>query len=233
MGTGIVLLFWAVAGTVAAGLGSAVLGIATSILARGRTRLILLASLLPFASLFWAGAVFVFQACVNAAFLSRDCGIGETFSCPLPNGYQLHMIDVPDWAGIYPPTPSGHNSLLASGTPVVSNVRTMGIVGRHFFGGCSSRKHGSTSEVEPDSFFILDSMTGHCDIFSDFRHFDSQATKMGLLTRMEPVATVYAKYRPSWFDLFALLLLVALPVSGFIMLARAILRARRLPQPQS
>ena len=76
IGLGIVLLFWAVVGTVVAGIGAATLGCIVGLLTRGvtsgRRRVITAASLFPFVCLGWGGAVFVFQAVVNEALLHRD-----------------------------------------------------------------------------------------------------------------------------------------------------------------
>ena len=107
MGLGFVLLFWAVAGTVAAAAGAATLGITAELLTRGvangRRKVIIAACLFPFVCLGWGGAVFVFQAAVNEALLHRDLGLGDTWHAPLPNGYQIMMIDVTDQGWVYNP----------------------------------------------------------------------------------------------------------------------------------
>src|SRR5215472_11095917 len=107
MGLGIVLLFWAVIGTVVAAIGAAALGWATALLTRGvtkgRPKVIIAASLFPLLCLGWGGAVFVFQAVVNEGLLHRDLGLGDTWHAPLPNGYQILMIDVPDQGLVYNP----------------------------------------------------------------------------------------------------------------------------------
>ncbi len=98
MGLIFVLFFWAIVGGVLAALGAATLGGAAAILTRGVStsgrQVIRAARLFPFACLGWLGLVFVFQAVVNEGFLHRDLGIGDTWHAPLPNGYQVMMIDV-------------------------------------------------------------------------------------------------------------------------------------------
>lgn len=47
--------------------------------------------------------VFGFQAIVNEIVLHRDPGLGDTWHCPLPNGYALLMIDVMDHGWVYNP----------------------------------------------------------------------------------------------------------------------------------
>lgn len=97
MGLPIVLLMWLVVGLVVAGVGAVVLISIARVLTRrvtaGRRRIVVAAGLLPFICLGWEGCVFVVQAIVNEGFLRRDLGLGDTWHAPLPNGYQVMMID--------------------------------------------------------------------------------------------------------------------------------------------
>src|SRR5580692_4593570 len=107
MGIGIVLLLWAVVGTVVAAIGAVTLGWITAVLTRrianNRRKVIVAASLFPLVCLGWGGAMFVFQAVVNEGLLHRDLGLGDTWHAPLPNGYQIMMIDVTDQGWVYNP----------------------------------------------------------------------------------------------------------------------------------
>lgn len=107
MGIGIVLVFWAMAGAILAGIGALILRGAAAFLTsgaqRGRRRVILAATLFPVFCLAWAGLVFVFQAVINETVLHRDAGLGDTWRCPFPNGYALMMIDVTDQGWVYNP----------------------------------------------------------------------------------------------------------------------------------
>ena len=73
MGIGVVLLIWAVVGTIVAIAGALVVGGTTAFLTRRATRwrriAIVVACLSPFACFAWAGAVFMFQALVNEGLL--------------------------------------------------------------------------------------------------------------------------------------------------------------------
>jgi choline-glycine betaine transporter len=75
MGIGIVLIAWAVVGTILATVGAAVTGGAAAFLTRGvqhvRRTAILVATAFPFACLVWGGAVFGVQAVVNETALHR------------------------------------------------------------------------------------------------------------------------------------------------------------------
>ena len=109
MGLGIVLLFWAVIGTILAVGGIIIFGGVTAFCtrgaAKGRRSAITMACLFPIACLAWAGALFVFQAIVNEGLLHRDLGIGDTWHAPVSNGYQIMMIDVTNQGWVYNPRP--------------------------------------------------------------------------------------------------------------------------------
>src|SRR5579862_9315091 len=98
MGPAFVLLAYVVGGGVLAGIGAAVTGGVTALLTRGaqkgRRRALVTAILFPFACLAWSLAVLLVSGIVNETFLHRDLGFGDTWQTPLPNGYQLLMIDV-------------------------------------------------------------------------------------------------------------------------------------------
>jgi hypothetical protein len=102
-----VLIAWAIVGTLLAGVAAVVLGGATVWHTRGvqrwRRSAILAAAALPFLCFAWAGAVFMFQALVNEAVFHRDPGLGDAWETPLPNGYALLMIDESDHGSVYNP----------------------------------------------------------------------------------------------------------------------------------
>src|SRR5579872_2218365 len=135
MGIGFVLLLWAVAGTILAGLGAVILGGATAFFTRrvnkGRRRAVSAAILFPFACLAWAGAVFVVQAIVNESVLHRDPGLGDTWHCPLPNGYMITMIDVTDQGWVYSPKTQGPDGALAEQEDAIAGVRMLQVAGRY------------------------------------------------------------------------------------------------------
>ena len=134
MGLGFVLFFWAIAGTILAGIGAVILGVVTGFLTRRvgetRKRAIILASVFPFVCLGWAGVLFLFQAIINGALLHRDAGLGDTWECPLPNGYAITMIDVTDQGWVYNPrTQSGGG--IGEQEDAVAGVRTLQVAGRY------------------------------------------------------------------------------------------------------
>lgn len=107
MGTGAVAILWIIFGTIAAFVGMLILRGITSALTRkvtaGRKKIMRAATAFPFVCLAWCVAVFVFQWSVNEKFFHRDPGIGDAWKCPLPNGYAMLMIDLPDSGWVYRP----------------------------------------------------------------------------------------------------------------------------------
>src|SRR5438445_7529206 len=105
MGLCFVLFFWTIDGTLHAGIGFVILVVVTNFITRRvgetRKRAIILASVFPFVCLGWAGVLFLFQAIINGALLHRDAGLGDTWECPLPNGYAITMFEVTDQGRVY------------------------------------------------------------------------------------------------------------------------------------
>jgi hypothetical protein len=232
MGIGIVLVFWAVAGVVVASIGAATLGCAAAMLTRGvtngRRKVIVAASLFPFVCLGWGGAVFVFQAVVNEGLLHRDLGMGDTWHAPLPNGYQIMMIDVTDQGWVYnPKTQSG--SGIGEQEDAVAGVRNLQIAGRYILGAIDSKAFEDlgkdTNQV--DVYFVLDTQLGKRTQFQTFDALRHKALELGIEPNLRPINAVYSEFRFSWFDVLAGLLLCLPPVIGAVFLIRWIVRLRQ------
>ena len=90
MGIGFVLIFWGVLGLIGATIGSAILRQIASDFTQGRVRSspqLRAIRLFPFACIVWAAGVFISYAVINEVAFDRDAGIGDGWTCPLPNGY--------------------------------------------------------------------------------------------------------------------------------------------------
>src|ERR1700738_2467092 len=139
MGIGIVLIFGAVAGGLMAAIGMVVLRATATFLPRRVTKdhrgVILAASLFPFVCLAWGSAVFVFQAIVNETVFHRDPGIGDSWRCPLPNGYAVLMIDVTDSGLVYNTKTQPLSGDVVGQEDVVSDVSVLQVAGRYIVGG--------------------------------------------------------------------------------------------------
>ena len=189
------LFFWAVIGAVLATLGSMVLVGATAFFTRRRgprKALLVLAGALPFCAAAWLGCVCIVQGLSNEIFLGRDFGLGDGFRCPLPHGYSISMIDDVDYASL------SHESGLA---PLVSEVRQLQIGERFWFGATESKfKESEWVESPPNTWFTLDIATGALNEFESIEQLSASAIELGQELQLEPVRTIYWRYRPSWFD---------------------------------
>jgi hypothetical protein len=218
-----VLIFWAVVWLILAGLGAGGCGLLAAVLTRrvtkGRRQVILAAALFPFASLIWAGAVFVFQAVVNESVLNRDLGLGDTWHAPLPNGYQIMMIDVTDQGWIYNPKTQRLPGVIDQ-EDAIPDVRQLQITPHHIAGA-----------AEKDHYFILNTRSGKRMDFKTFQNFRQAAHRFGFEPHLEPIYLVYSRFRFGWFDVFAGLLLILPIVAGALLLILRIWRLRSQASP--
>jgi len=232
MGLLFVLLFWAAAGCVLAAFGSATLGLTTYWVTRrvrsGRRRAIVAAVLFPPACLAWAAVIFAFQAIVNEGLLDRDLGAGDTWHAPLPNGYQILMIDVTDQGWVYNPK-SQKDSIVVTREDSVSGVRELEVAGRYILGGTDSKafEHEGENKGQSDGYFILDTKLGRQTEFKSYDSLRVNAMSLGIDPHLQPINDVYSKYRFSWFDVFAGVVFILPPIAGLLMLGVWIVRLRR------
>ncbi|HET9743078.1 MAG TPA: hypothetical protein VFQ00_10035 [Terriglobales bacterium] len=233
MGLGLVLLFWAFVGTVAAGIGGVVFSSSAGFLTRhvkkSRRRVLRVAGLFPLACLIWAGGIFVFSAVVNEGFLHRDLGLGDSWHCPLPNGYQILLIDVTDQGMVYNTKTQGNDGAVTEHDDAIDGVRFLQVAGPFLFATSDSKAfdHMNQSTEQVDSYFALDTRTGHKAALPSRKALEQFAAQSGYQLNLEPIYSVYSKYRFTWFDVFALLLLLLPPFAGFIGLALWIVHLRR------
>jgi len=230
MGIGIVLLLWAVFGTIVASVGALIMGGATAFLIRRVTRwrrvTIIAACTFPFACFVWAAAVFAFQAVVNEGFLHRDPGLGDTWHCPIPNGYAVLMIDLTDEGWVYNPKTQGFPGGVGEQDDALANVQTMEISGQYIL-GARSAGHFEADSGQVRSYFLLDTAAGKYEIFPTYDRLRAAAAQRGIRVSLEPIYDVYARYRTTWFDKFALVLLVGPLLVAGALLALWILRLRK------
>ena len=228
MGIGIVLMIWAVVGAVLACIGAMVMGATTMFLTRKATKdrtLTLLASFaFPFGCAGWAALLFVFQALVNGT-MHRDPGLGDSWDCPLPNGYAIMMIDVTDRGWVYnPKTQSGG---LSEQDDAVAGVLVIQVAGRYILGGADTRSFTEQGNDmnRVNSYFILDTQPGKKTSYPTIDELRRGTQALGISLNLQPINAVYSKYRYTWFDIFVGILLVIPPLISFAVLA---LRIRRL-----
>ncbi len=231
MGIGIVLLGWAVVGTIVACVGALVMGVAATFLTRratqDRTLTLLSAVAFPFACLGWAALLFVFQASVNGA-MHRDPGLGDSWECPLPNGYVINMIDVTDQGWVYNPK-TQFDGGVAEQDDAVADVGVVQVSGKYILGGSHSRSivDSQSSNDNIDSYFLLDTQTGKKTAFPNVDGLRAVATQLGISLNLEPIDAVYSRYRYTWFDVSVGILLSVPPFSCLVLLTRKILKLRK------
>ena len=235
MGIGIVLLIWTVAGTFLAAIGGLVLRSFTQLVTRGakrgRSKAMSTAALFPFACLGWAAVMFLFQAFISQNLLHRDPGIGDTWHCPLPNGYALLMVDDPNYGWVYNPKTQPGEAVGTRGD-TIANVRALQVAGRYILGAADSQasEHGNDNGNQADSFFLLDTQAGKRMTFVRYQALAFQAQQLGIRPELEPITSVYSHYRFTWFDVLAGLLIFVPPLAAMYLLAKRILKIRRSRQ---
>lgn len=223
MDIGLSLVSWCVKGTAIATLLAVLFGALTAIYVprgrEGRTRLILWTCVYPFACLVWFLAVFVFQAYVNEALLYRDPGPGHLYQTPLPNGYAVLLIDEIHDGSVFNPathfSSNSNNDIHPDGTDAVSGVRVLQIAGNKILGGAGPIGEYSSAETRDrvDYYFLLDTDTHTRTNFESYDALAKAAQAVGIQPHLEPLLTIYQRYRYTWFDLSAVALLFV-PVLG-------------------
>lgn len=230
MGIGFVLVFWLIVGTIVAAIGALGFGSAaayfTHQVSAGRRLAITVAAVLPFACLGWAGVVFAIQAVVNESVFHRDPGIGDYWRCPLPNGYEILMIDVTDFGSVRKPNAAHPDK--QQHRVELDGVRKLQIAGRYILAASSSDAIDSRESTQNiDSYVLVDTKLDTTTPFPSEQALTTAAKALGIQPHLEPIVDVYDRYRFSWFDRVAALLYVLPPSIGAALLIYWIVRLRR------
>ena len=204
-----------------------------------RRKVIATASLFPLAFVVWALLVLLFQGTVNQNLLHRDPGFDDLWACPLPNGYGIEGIDDPD-VGVLYRLKTQKTGSVSWGTGIddaIGGVRILQIAGPYILGGTDSHFDDGSGidENKVDSYFLQDTRTGRHTKFASYDALRSAAQELGLELKLEGISNVYSKFRFTWFEVFTNLMLFVPPVLGLWLLARRIIRVRRMrsmvPEP--
>lgn len=233
MGLAFVLIFYAIALTVAASFAAVVLGTTAHLLTRrsGRKRKIaVLASVVfPFACVAYAGAWFAAYAVINDAFFHRDPGLGDSWATPLPNGYALLMIDTTGQGTVYNPKTQPIQGSVSSSYDAVFGVRQLQVSGNLIFGARDTGYFGRIGQGSNvvDSYFELNTKTGFHEEFTSLAALRQRAASEGVSLNLHKFYSVYLDYRMTWFDYSAGLILLLVPLIAFVALARWIWKIRQ------
>jgi hypothetical protein len=235
MGPLFVLIFYAVALTIAASVCAVILGGTTFLLLRNsgpkRERAVLLSVVFPFACVAFAGGWFIAYALINTTVFHRDPGIGDDWETPLPNGFAIRMIDTTDQGEIYNPRTQPIESGLGDKQDEVFGVRRVQVAGDRVFGASDSGWFGHFGHDSSfvDNYFELNAGNGTLTKFKSLDELRLHAASEGVSLHLRDIDSVYRDYRFTWFDYAAGAILLLVPLTGFLALARYISRGRALP----
>jgi hypothetical protein len=159
---------------------------------------------------------------VNVTLLHRDPGLGDGWDCPLPDGYALSFTDVMDQATLY--KLKDHPSFMdvPSVNGVFSGVRSLQLAGDNLLGASDSQwvTHYTEGNNSVDRYFVINTKTDALSVWTTRDGLGRWSTEHHVRLQLEPVHAVYSRYRRTWFDWFALLLLVLPPIAAFALLVR-------------
>lgn len=232
MGILFVLIIYAIALTVAATIGAAILAPTTAYLTRsassGRKRVITASAIFPFACVAFAGTWFVCYAIINDTVFHRDPGLGDTWQTPLPNGYALTMIDTTDQGMVYNPKTQAYWGLTTLEEPI-NGVRQLQITGNRIFGARDSGYFGRIGHDSNfvDTYFELDTDKGVPVEFKTLDALRKHAAAEGVALHLREFQSVFSDYRYTWFDYLAYGVLLLVPGLGFLALALWVWTIRR------
>jgi hypothetical protein len=139
------------------------------------------------------------------------------------------MIDVTDQGLVYNPKTQPFSSGVGEQEDAVAGVRKLQVAGRYILGGTDSKsfEHFGHENENIDSFFILDTATGKQSRCQSYDELRSRAQELRIDLNLEPIHSVYARYRSTWFDLVTALLSFIPPLAGLALLALWVWKLRR------
>lgn len=237
MGPLFVIFFWILLGGVLSILGGFFLAFLVRFLLRGiptgQGPAIVIGAVLPafgFAYLF--GSVLVFS--LWSAARDRDWGWGDSWDTPLLGDYHLMMIDLTDQGTIYNKAdPTVYRNGSVSGSPdqqdVVFGVTRMEVRPPYFLGAASNDQSFPRKDDE-SRFFILDTRSGARTDETSLASLQTAAQRLGSPLELEPVETIYNRYRYRLVDLIPVAFLAIPPLAAGIFLLRAFLKLRATRQ---
>jgi len=235
MGIVVVLIFYAVALTIAASVGAVVLGIVSYVLMKRpgpkRKRAVLASILFPFTCVVFAGGWFVVYSVVNYEVFHRDPMLGDSWETPLPNGYALMMIDTTDQGTVYNPKTQSGYGLVVGAEDAVFGVRQLQVSNGLIFGARDNGYFGRIGQDSKfvDTYFELDTTKDKETEFKSLDDLRSRAASEGITLKLREFQSVFGDYRATWFDYFSGAILLLVPTMGLIALAHWIWKQRAQP----
>jgi hypothetical protein len=115
----------------------------------------------------------------------------------------------------------------------VAGVRNVQVAGRYILGAADTKsfEHLGKETSQVDTYFILDTPLGKQTRFQTYDALRHGASELGIEPKLQPINTVYSRFRFGWFDVFAGILFCVPPIIGVLVLIRWIVRLRRTRVP--
>jgi hypothetical protein len=233
MGIVVVLIFYAIALTIAATIGAAILGSISFVLTtkgqRNRKLCIIASIVFPFACVAFAGGWFVVYATINYVVFDRDPMLGDSWETPLPNGYALMMIDTTDQGTVYNPKTQSDKGIVTGRDDAIFGVRQLQVADKLIFGARDSGYFGRIGQESRlvDSYFELDTTRKTHTEFKVESDLRQRAASQGVRLNLREFDSVFRDYRTTWFDYAAAAILLLVPAIALLFLVRWIWRVRR------
>lgn len=164
-------------------------------------------------------------------WLHRDPGFGDAWHCPLPNGYEILMIDVTYYGCVYNPKTQAVSGGVGEQEDAVFGVRLVQIAGPYIIGGVDEGKPPEIESKKIDSYFILDTRTGGRTTLQTYGSVANAAGQVGIRLSLEPIYRVYSRYRFSWFDVLTDTIFLGPILIAFLLLVRRVMRLRQTRGP--
>jgi hypothetical protein len=235
MGIVVVLVFYAVALTIAASVGAVTLGFVSYVLVKHpgpkRKRAVLASILFPFACVAFAGGWFVIYSVVNYEVFHRDPMLGDSWETPLPNGFALMMIDTTDQGTVYNPKTQSGDGVVTGREDTAFGVRQLQISKGLIFGARDSGYFGRIGQDSKfvDTYFELDTTKNKQTEFKSLDDLRSRAASEGVTLDLREFQSVFGDYRTTWFDYFSGVILLLLPMMGLVTLGHWVWKQRVEP----
>jgi hypothetical protein len=234
MGIAVVLIVYPIALTLAALVEAILLGGLAYLLTKTsgslRRRAVVVSALFPFACVLDAGVWFICYSTVNYLGFHRHPVLGDTWETPLPNGYALMMIDTTDQGTVYNPRTQPGGSLVVGRDDAVFGVRQLQVsnklIGARDYGYFG--RMGQESKIV-DSYFELGTNRNAQLQFESLDDLRKLAASEGVALQLREYASVFHDNRTTWFDYFAGLALLGVPLVGFFWLVRWVWNIKRSP----
>jgi hypothetical protein len=163
-------------------------------------RAVIIATILPWAGLVWMLGILELGSAADVRD-QRDLGYGDDFYCPIPNGYEIEMIDLLEYAWLRE-RPRDHENVHVWGEEdgVLSGVIELQVEGPYILGGAIRSYEPFERPAKADYRFMIDTRSKALTRFGTEAELGKAAAAAGIQLKLEPMSRVYHRYRWTSFD---------------------------------